>query len=144
MGTLSRFREKVVHQTQERCRQEEGDGVMSVPPLNEGILDTGIDRITLEESSRYFEAVADVQHGDRYNCGNVEPECHVHMTFSPLFQCHEEIDGEYDPYNRDGNVNGPLQLGVFLARRKPQRECNCSRYDDRLPAPERESCSSYR
>lgn len=37
----------VVHEPQERSRQEEGDGVMTVPPLNQRILYPRIDGIAL-------------------------------------------------------------------------------------------------
>jgi hypothetical protein len=46
---------EVVHQAEVGSGEEEGHGVVSVPPLNQRILDTGVNGVALEASSRNFE-----------------------------------------------------------------------------------------
>ena len=40
---LGRLRHEVVHQAEERRREEERDGVVAVPPLHERVLHAGVD-----------------------------------------------------------------------------------------------------
>ena len=44
----SGFGNEIVHKAQERCGKEESHGIMTVPPLYKGILNTGVGRIALQ------------------------------------------------------------------------------------------------
>lgn len=55
-----------------------------------------------------------------------------------LDQGAEEDDGIAHPDHGDGDVDGPLQLGVLFGGGVPQRQRDGCRQNDRLPAPEHE------
>ena len=133
---LGGLRQEVVHQAEERRRQEEGDGVVAVPPLHEGVLHAGVDAVALERPGRDGEVVEDVQDRDGDDRRDVEPDRDVEVPLAPLGQRHEEVDREDDPDHRDRDVDRPLELGVFLALREAERQRDRGRDDDRLPAPE--------
>ena len=130
------FGQEVIHQPEVRRGEEEGDGVMAIPPLDEGILHAGIDRVALESAGRHFQRVEDVQHGDGDRGGDVEPDGHVHVLFAALEDRAEQVDRERHPNDGDGDVDGPLQFGVFLAGGQAERQGDRRRNDDRLPPPE--------
>ena len=126
----------VVHDPQERRRQQEPDGVVAVPPLHERILDPGVQRVALEPTGRHRQAVEDVQHGDGDDGRNVEPQRHVHVPFPPPHQGAEEIDREPYPDHGDGDVDRPLQLGVLLAAGETGGQRQRRGHNDQLPTPE--------
>ena len=80
------LRNEVVHHPQESGRQEEADGIVSVPPLGQRVLNPGKGRIALgtEERHRHRHVVDHVQHGDGDDEGQVEPVGHVDMWFLAL------------------------------------------------------------
>ena len=41
---IRRFGQEVIHQAEVRRGEKERDGIVTVPPLDEGVLDPGIDR----------------------------------------------------------------------------------------------------
>src|SRR5690606_20721027 len=76
--------QEVVHQAQVGGGQEESHGIVPVPPLDEGILYAGENRIALPEAYRQFEVVADVEHGHRYPGGDVKPDRYVEVLLAAL------------------------------------------------------------
>ncbi len=60
--------------------------------------------------------------GDGDDGGDVEPERHVEVPLAPLDQRPEEVDREDHPDDRDRDVDGPLELGVFLGLREAERQ----------------------
>ncbi len=95
-----RLRDEVVHDPEERRGQEEGDRVVPVPPLHEGVLHAGIERVALQQADRQLERVHDVQqrHGDERR--QVEPDRHVHVALAALEDGAEHVDAEHHPHER--------------------------------------------
>ncbi len=133
---LGRLRQEVVHEAEERRRQEERDRVVPVPPLHERVLDAGVDRVALERTDRKREVVEDVEDRDRDDRRDVEPQRDVEMLLAPVPYHRKEVHGERDPHDRDREIDRPLELGVFFSLREPERERDRCRDDDRLPPPE--------
>src|SRR6185295_10659070 len=94
---LRGFWQEVVHDAEDWRRQEERDGIVTVPPLHERVLDAGIERVALEERERQLEVVEDVEDRDRDDRRNVEPERDVEVLLGPVLQRPEEVDGKRDP-----------------------------------------------
>jgi hypothetical protein len=67
---------------------------------------------------------------------DVEPDGDVEGRLVAPGQRPEEVGGEDDPDDGDGDVDGPDELGVFLAAGEAQRQGDGRRDDDELPAPE--------
>ena len=130
------FRQEVVHEAQERRREEEGDGVVAVPPLHQGVLHAGVDRVALERADRDREVVEDVEHRDRHDARDVEPNRDVEVALPAARDRSEKIHGEDDPDDGDRDVDRPLELRVLLRLREPEREGDGRAKDDQLPAPE--------
>ncbi len=126
----------VIHQAKIGGGQEESHGIMPVPPLDEGILYAGEQRVALPKGHRKFQVVADVKHRNGHPGGNVEPDGHIQVLLPPLQNGAEHVDPKGDPYQRDGNVDGPFQLGVLMRTGDAQRKRNGRRQNDGLPAPE--------
>ena len=133
---VRRLRQEVVHESEVRRGQEEGHGVMAVPPLHECVLHAGIERVALQERDRVLEGVHDMQHGDGDDRGDVEPDGHVHVALTAFEDRAEHVDDEHHPDEGDQDVDRPLQLGIFLAGRDAQRQGQRGQHDDQLPSPE--------
>ena len=58
------------------------------------------------------------------------------MPLAPLDQSHGEVQSEDDPDDRNRQVDRPLQFGVLLALRDPQRQGDRGGNNDQLPTPE--------
>ncbi len=140
---IRRLRQEVVHQPEERRRQEERDRVVPVPPLHERVLHAGVDRIALEQPDRHDEVVEDVQHRDGDDRRDVEPERDVQVPFAAIDERHQEVDAEEsEPDDRDREIDRPFELCVFLALRDAERQRDRGGDDDRLPAPEMEAAQT--
>jgi hypothetical protein len=83
-------------------------------------------------------AVHDVQHRRRHDERGEEPVGHVDVRHAALDHGAEEHDEIRDPHECDEDVDGPLELRVFLAARHAERQRHGGENDDRLPTPERE------
>ena len=68
--------------------------------------------------------------------GDVKPDRHVHVALPPLEDGPNHVDAKDHPDDGDGNVDGPLQLCIFLAGGITQRQTDGSGQYDALPAPE--------
>ena len=130
------LREEVIHDAEDRRRQEEGDRVVPVPPLNERVLHARKNRVALQHRDGNLEAVDDVQDRDGDDRRDVEPNRDVEVFLAALAECPEEVDGEDDPNQRDRDVDRPLELGVLLTGRDAEWEAERGSDDDELPTPE--------
>ena len=133
---LRRFRQKVIHDAEDRRREEERDGVMPVPPLHKRILNAAEDRIAVCPTCRDREMIDDVEHRHGDDRRDVKPDRHVEARLVAASERPEEVDREDHPDERDGDINRPDQFGVFLPACQPEWERDCSRDNDELPAPE--------
>ena len=133
---IGRLRDEVIHQPEKRRRQEEGDGVVAVPPLHQRILDAGIHRVALEEADRKLQRIDDVQQRDGDERGEVKPDRHVHVPLAAAQHGADQIPAETHPDGRDQDIDRPLELRIFLARGEAQRKRERGEHDDELPAPE--------
>jgi hypothetical protein len=75
---------------------------------------------------------------------DVEPERDVQLLLAPLGQRPEEVHREQHPHHRDGEVDRPLELGVFLRLRIAERQGDRRGHDDHLPAPEVDAAQQVR
>ncbi len=135
---VRRLRDEVVHHAEERRGQEERHRVVPVPPLDQRVLHAGVHRVALEQADRQLERVDDVQQRDGDERRQVEPDRDVEVPLPPLGDGADQVDAERDPHRGDGQIDRPLELGVLLARREPEREGQGGGDDDQLPAPEME------
>ena len=133
---LSSLGQEVVHQAQVGSGQEEGHCVMAVPPLHQRVLDAGVNRIAFEETRWHRQRVTNVQESNRHRRRNVEPDSDIKVLLTALHDGAHEVDREGDPDHRDGDVDGPFQLGVLLARGQTQGQRDGRGDDDGLPTPE--------
>ena len=131
-----RFGQVVVHQAEERRGEHEADRVVAVPPLHKRVLDARVHRVALQRPGRHLQAVENVQNRDGHDGCDVEPEGDVHVPLAAFDQRAKEVDRKHDPDHGDRQVDGPLQLGVFFAGRKPGGQRHRRRHDNQLPTPE--------
>ena len=130
--------DEVIHHPQKTGGQEKAHGVVPVPPLDHGVLHTGIGRVGLHPARRNRRAVDQVQQGDRDDESPEKPVGHINVAHLARAQRAEKHRRKTDPDQGDQDVNRPLEFRVFLALGVTQGERNRRRHDDRLPAPERE------
>ena len=133
---LRGLREEVVHEPQERRGEEERHRVVAVPPLHEGVLRAGVDRVAAEPARGHREVVEDVEDRDRDDRRDVEPQRDVEMPLAALDERPEEVHREDDPHQDDRDVEEPLELGVLLRLRDAEGQGQRRADDDQLPAPE--------
>ena len=55
-----------------------------------------------------------MQHGNRYKCGDVKPNRHIHVSLPALDDRSDHVPPEYNPDNGDSNIDWPFKFGVFL------------------------------
>ena len=135
-GPLGRLRQEVVHQPQEGRREEEGDGVVAVPPLHERVLHARKQRVALEQADRQHEVVDDVQDSDGDDRRDVKPDRDVEVLLTSTREGQKEVGGEDDPDDDDEDVDRPFEFGVLLRLRVAERQGDRRQRDDQLPAPE--------
>jgi 23S rRNA (cytosine1962-C5)-methyltransferase len=131
--------DEVIHHAQEACGQEEADRIVAIPPLDHGVLHTGIGRVRLESAHGQRSAVDQVQqsHGND-ECAK-EPVGHINVTHLARAHCAKEDHSKRHPDQRDENVNGPFEFGIFFALGVAQWQGNGCQHDHQLPAPKGES-----
>ena len=112
--TLSGLGNEVVHQSQERRREKECDGIVSVPPLDKSILNSGINRVALPQGDGESQGVDDVEHCHGENRGDVEPQGDVEMLFTACRKRSEEVQRKHYPNRRNADVDRPFELGILL------------------------------
>ena len=109
---------------------------MTVPPLNEGVLNATENRIRMKEPCRNGQVIDDIQHRHGNDGRDVEPDRHVERLFLSPCQRPKEVNREDHPNNGDCDIDRPNQLSVFLAATESQRQRDRRRDDNRLPTPE--------
>ena len=109
-------RQEVVEHAEEARRQEEGDGVVAVPPLDHGVLDPGPDREAVGhgEADRQRQVVDDVQHRDDEDEGHVVPVGDVDVRLVPAREGADVEREVGEPDDDQPEVGVPFGLGVFL------------------------------
>ena len=142
--TLGGLRQVVIHDAEDRSGKKERDGVVAIPPLDERVLHTPEDRVSMGEAGRPLEVVDDVEHRHRDNRGDVEPDGDIEGLLVADGESPEKVDGENDPDQRDRDVDRPDELRVFLAARKPERQRDGGGDDDELPTPEMQAREEIR
>src|ERR1051326_1996610 len=95
---VSCFWQKIIHHSQIRSSQEKCDSIMAIPPLNQGILNSGINRIAFHKSNRKLNRINYVQHCNCYYSCYVKPYSNIHMLFSALNNSPEHVDSENYPH----------------------------------------------
>jgi len=133
---VGRLGHEVVHDAEERGGEQEADRVVAVPPLHEGVLHPGVNGVAVEQARRHGQVVEHVQQGDGDKGRYVEPDGDVEVTLTTAGDGAEDVDAEDYPHHGDGDVDGPLQLGVLLALGNTRGKAHRCGDDDRLPAPE--------
>ena len=131
-----RLRQEVVHDAEDRRGEEERHGVVSVPPLDQRVLHAAEHRVAVQQAGRDREVVDDVEHRNGHDGRDVEPDRDVERGFAAAGERPEEVHREDDPDEHHHQVDGPDQLGVFLAAGETEREGDRGADDDELPAPE--------
>ena len=138
------FGQVVVHDAEDGRGQEEADGIVPVPPLNQRVLHAGKDGVAVEHPGRKVQVVDDVEDRDGHDGGDVEPERHIQVALVSARHRPEEVDGEDDPGDGDEQIDRPDQLRVFLRLGETERQRNRGADDDELPGPEMEPAQPVR
>ncbi|MNY52048.1 hypothetical protein D3C86_1876880 [compost metagenome] len=63
-----------------------------------------------------------MQHRHSYPGADIEPDGYIQVTLSSFQNCTKHIDTEDYPYEGDGNIQRPFQLGIFFTLRKAHPE----------------------
>ena len=115
---LGPLRHEVVHDAEEAGGEEEADRVVAVPPLEHRVLHAAPqdDRLRRERRDRNRRVVAEMQHRDRQDEGEIEPVGDVDVRLLAAHQRAEEHQQIGDP------DDGQPQVGRTIpARRIPCR-----------------------
>jgi len=110
--------------------------VVPVPPLHERVLDARVDRIAADPGVGDRQVVADVEHRDRDDARDVEPDRDVEVLLAPDRDRAEEVHRVDDPEDRERHVERPRQLGVLPGLREAEEVADPAGGDQRLPPPE--------
>src|SRR5688500_9704883 len=135
-GTLRRLRDEVVHDAEDRRGEEEGYGVVPVPPLDKGVLHASEYRVAVREAGWQRQVVDDVQHRHRDDRSDVKPDRDVEAGLTAPRERPEKIDAEDNPDERYRDVDRPDQFGIFLPPSEAEWERDGRGHDDGLPSPE--------
>ena len=133
---LRPLRDEVVHNGEEAGGQEEADGVMSVPPLHHGVLDTGPDDVGLRREQRHRNrgVVAEMQDSDGEDEGEIEPIGDVNVRLGAPDDCSEEDQQVGDPDHGQPKVGVPFGLGIFLRLCDTEQIAGASDEDEEVVA----------
>src|ERR1035441_7121147 len=75
--TIGSFRNKIIHQSQERSGEEKRNGIMSVPPFYQSILNSCINRITLCQTDWQLHRIDNMQHCNGDYCSDIKPDRNI-------------------------------------------------------------------
>ncbi len=120
--------------------EEEADRVMAVPPLEHRILHAAPQdyRLRGEDRDRDRRVVAEMQHRDREDEGEIEPVGHEDMRLLAAEDRAEEHQQIGDPDDRQPEVGVPLGLGVFLAFGDAEQIARAGDHDEEVVAEHHE------
>ena len=71
---IRRLRDEIIHDPEDWRSEEEGDGVVAIPPLDQRVLDTAEDGVGVGERGGDGKVVYDVEHRDGDDRRDVEPQ----------------------------------------------------------------------
>ncbi len=110
------LRNEIIHDGEEAGGEEEADRIMAVPPLDHRILDARPKHIGFrrEDRDRNRGIVAEHEHGDGHDEGEIEPVRHIDMRLDPLHDRAEEDQQISDPDGDQEKVGVPFGFGIFL------------------------------
>src|SRR5690606_15242060 len=128
--------QKVIHHTKKWRCQKESDSIVSIPPLYQCILHTGIDIEALPYTYRKLDRIDNMQYRNSDKCGNIEPYRHVHVAFTTFNDRTEHVDTEDYPDDRNSDVDRPFHLRILMRCRVTQRKGYGRCDNDKLPSPE--------
>jgi hypothetical protein len=94
--------------------------------------------VRLGGRDRNGNVVNDVQDGDGDDVSGKEPVGDKDVFNRAPRDGAEEHDCVGDPHHGDQQVDGPFELGVFLALRNTERQRDCRQHNHQLPTPKRE------
>ncbi len=77
-----------------------------------------------------------MQNRNGYEGGDVKPDRHIKVSFATLDDGHHHVYTEDYPNKCNGNIDRPFQFSVFFRGGNTKRQCQRSRYDNKLPSPE--------
>src|SRR5690554_2939371 len=109
---------------------------MTVPPLNQGVLNTGVNVVAFESRYRNLEGVHNLQYRNGHKATDVKPDRDIHVPFTTLHNGSEHVNPENDSNQYDRDVNRPLQLRIFVRTGEAQRQGDGCCQNDNLPSPE--------
>ncbi len=136
--TFSTLRNEIVHHAEEACRQEEANRVVAIPPLRQRILNTREHRVGFgtRERNRYRQVVAQMQHRNRDDEGQIEPVRHIDMRLRTFKQRTDENGKIRDPDHGQPDIDEPFRFCIFTALGNPRDIADCGHHDEQLVAPE--------
>ena len=113
---LGPLRDEVIHDREEAGGEEEADRVVAVPPLHHRVLHARPDDVGLRREQRHRDrgVVAEMQHRNRQDEGEIEPVGDVDVRLAAPHDGAEKDQEVDDPDDREPEVGIPLRLGVFL------------------------------
>ncbi len=109
--------DEVVHDGEEAGREEEAHGIVPVPPLHHRVLNAGPDDVGFGREQRYRNRgiVAQMQHRNGQDEGEIEPVGDVDVRLAPPHDGAEKDEKVDDPHHREPEICVPFRLGIFLA-----------------------------
>src|SRR5690606_10780717 len=108
---------------------------MPIPPLYQRILHTCIYIITLPKAYWELNGVYNMQNSHGHKSSDVEPNCHIHVTFSTLDDRAKHIYAKHNPNDSNSDINRPLHLSIFVGGRQTQWQSNGRSNNNQLPYP---------
>ena len=99
--TIGGLWHEIIHDPEDRGGEEERHRVVAIPPLNEGVLHPAEEGIAVGKARREREVVDHVEHGNRDDGGDVEPDRDVDAALVALREGPEKVCGEDEPDDRD-------------------------------------------
>ena len=130
------FRQEVVEHREDREGEDRRDGVVSVPPLDVGVVHADVCRVRLGQAHRDLQVVEDVDHRHRDHAGDEEPEGDVHLFLPPPDEGPHHVGGEHHPQDHHHDVEGPLELRVLLGGVHPGEQGEGGQDDGDVEQPE--------
>jgi hypothetical protein len=128
--------EEVVEHRQDGRGEEEPHHVVAVPPLHVGRVHACEEVVALEGAGHDGQVVHDVEHRHADHGGDDEPERDVHLLLAPDQDRADHVHREHHPDDHDGDVEGPLHLGVLERLRVAHGEGHEREEDADVEEPE--------
>ena len=133
---LGALGDEVVHDGEEAGGEEEADRVVAVPPLHHGVLHARPDDVGLgrEQRDRHRRVVAEMQHRDGDDEGEIEPVGDVDVRLGAPHDGAEEDQQIGHPDDGQPEIGVPFRLGVFLRLRDAEQIAGAGDDDEEIVA----------